>query len=414
MLHNVTDDEFRSPDRTIQRFFLKRFKKDSRKRSAWEHIYNHMDMKDFRLFEITDFVLDEDFIRWIFEEHPDDDNFWNNWLNQNPDKHLIIAEAKQILLFLKIEEEKISDQKLQSEVDRLLHTLQMQGQQFKKPARLFKISAKWRYAVASLLFISITGILYYIYSKQTLVQHDPYRYTSQISSRHLIENINTSNQRAKIALPDGSVVYLAPDSRISYSNSFDSTGIRDVYLSGEAFFSVVKNPERPFRVFSNEIITKVLGTTFTVRSYDIDSVIQITVKTGKVSVYTLTNNSTSREVASKKLGGILLTSNQQLVYAKIPQTFRKIIAESPSIIAPEVMDQKAAYEDVPLEEVFNQLSKAYGIDIVYDSELLKSCTVTADIRNESFYRQLDLVCEAVGARYELMDGQVVIQSKGCQ
>ena len=373
-----------------------------------------MDMKDFRLFEITDFVLDEDFIRWVFEEHPDDNNFWNNWLHQNPDKHLIIAEARQILLSLKIEEEQVPAQKLQSEVDRLLQTLQAQPQHSKKEARLFKISSKWRYAAASILMFAVAGILYYNYTKPTLVQQDPYRYTSQISSRQLIENINTSDQKAKIALPDGSIVYLAPDSRISYSNSFDSSSTRDVYLSGEAFFSVVKNPGQPFRVFSNEIITKVLGTTFTVRSFDNDSVIQITVKTGKVSVYTQTNNSKSREFASKKLGGILLTSNQQLVYAKIPQTFQKIIAESPSIIAPEVMDQKTAYEDVPLEEVFKQLSKAYGIDIVYDSEILKSCTVTADIRNESFYRQLDLVCEAVGARYELMDGQVVIQSKGCK
>jgi hypothetical protein len=79
-----------------------------------------------------------------------------------------------------------------------------------------------------------------------------------------------------------------------------------------------------------------------------------------------------------------------------------------------MIEQRMAYEDVPLEEVFSQLSLAYGIDIVYDSDLLKNCTVTADIRNETFYRQLDLICDAVGAKYELMDGQVVIQLKGCQ
>ena len=371
-------------------------------------------MKDFRLFEITDFVLDEDFIRWIFEERPDDKNFWNNWLKQNPDKHLIIAEARQILLSLKIEEEQLSGQKVQSEIDRLLQTLQLQPQQFKKPAFVFKISSKWRYAAASLLFIAVAGTLYYMYTRQPFVKEDQYRYISQVSSRRLIENINTSNQKAKIALPDGSFVYLAPESRISYSNNFDSSSTRDVYLSGEAFFSVVKNPERPFRVFSNEIITKVLGTSFTVRSFEKDSIIQITVKTGKVSVYTQTNSSTTKEVASKKLGGILLTSNQQLVYAKTGHTFQKIIAESPSMIVPEIINQKTAYEDVPIEEVFKQLSRAYGIDIIYDSETLRNCTVTADIRNETFYRQLDLVCEAVGARYELMDGQVVVQSNGCQ
>jgi len=372
-----------------------------------------MDMKDFRLFEITDFVLDEDFIRWIFEASSADNDFWDNWLNQNPGKHLIIAEARQILLSLKVEEDKVPDQKLQAEVDRLLQTIKMQSQPLKKQSTLFSISSKW-WAAASILIISAIGILYYRNGSQSVIAQDQYKYTSQISAQHLIENINTSQQIAKITLPDGSVVHLASQSRISYSNSFDSSLTRDVYLSGEAFFNVEKNPERPFRVFSNEIITKVLGTTFTVRSFEKDSTIQITVKTGKVSVYTQTNNKQSKEVASKKLGGILLTSNQQLVYSKAGQNFQKIIAESPFVIAPEVMNQKTGYEDVPLEVVFDQLSRAYGIDIVYDIETLKNCTVTADIRNESFYRQLDLVCEAVGARYELMDGQVVIQSNGCQ
>ncbi len=374
-----------------------------------------MDMKDFRLFEITDFVMDEDFSRWVLNNTPPEEEFWNNWLNQNPDKHLVIAEARKILQSLKVDQEPVSEQKLDFEVDRLMQTIQLQPQQEKRQAGIFQISYKYRwYAAAAVLIALVTGTLYFLNSSNGTSEKDRYIYKVQVSSRHLVENINTSDQKAKITLPDGSIVLLAPDSRISYSNSFDTLSTRDVYLSGEAFFTVVRNPERPFRVFSNEIITKVLGTSFTVRSFEKDSIIQIIVKTGKVSVYTQASNNSTKEIASKKLGGILLTSNQQLVYAKTGQTFQKIIAESPAVIAPEIMNQKMAYEDVPLEEVFSQLSKAYGIDIIYDSETLKNCTVTADIRNESFYRQLDLVCEAVGARYELMDGQVVIQSKGCQ
>ena len=374
-----------------------------------------MDMKDFRLFEITDFVMDEDFSRWVLNSTPADEEFWSNWLNQNPDKHLVIAEARKILQSLEVDQEPVSEQKLDFEVDRLMRTIQLQPQQEKRRERILRISYKYKwYAVAAVLIAFITGALYFINGSSGTAETDRYMYKAQVSSRHLLENINTSDQKAKITLPDGSTALLAPDSRISYSNSFDTLSTRDVYLSGEAFFTVVRNPERPFRVFSNEIITKVLGTSFTVRSFEKDSIIQIIVKTGKVSVYTQSGNNSTKEIASKKLGGILLTSNQQLVYAKTGQTFQKIIAESPAVIAPEIMNQKTAYEDVPLEEVFSQLSKAYGIDIIYDSETLKNCTVTADIRNESFYRQLDLVCEAVGARYELMDGQVVIQSKGCQ
>jgi type II secretory pathway component GspD/PulD (secretin) len=73
-----------------------------------------------------------------------------------------------------------------------------------------------------------------------------------------------------------------------------------------------------------------------------------------------------------------------------------------------------AYEDAPLEDVFNELVTDYGINIVYDSDLVKKCTVTADLRNETFYRRLDLICRAVGARYQVIDGQVVIQANGCE
>jgi len=50
---------------------------------------------------------------------------------------------------------------------------------------------------------------------------------------------------------------------------------------------------------------------------------------------------------------------------------------------------------------------------VYDNALLSKCTVTADLRNETFYKQLELICKAIGAEYEIIEGQVVIQSNGC-
>lgn len=369
-------------------------------------------MKDFRLFEITDFVMDEDFIRWVFENKPADEEFWRRWLNQNPDKHLIIAEAREILESLKIKQQELPDERVQLEIERLMQTIGPQS--IVKRSRPSFVYLRML-AAASIVLILMAAAGYYFFSgSKSNPSLSAYNYTSQVSSKQLVENTNTSYSHTKVLLPDGSVVTLAPDSRISYANSFDSSGTRDVYLSGEAFFSVVKNKNQPFRVFSNEIITKVLGTSFTIKSFEQDSTIKITVKTGKVSVYTQANTSAFRENDNNKLGGILLTANQQLVYAKLPQTFQKVIAESPSIIEPAVITNEMAYHDVPLQEVFEQLSKAYGITIIYDGDMLRNCTVTADIRNESFYRQLDLVCEAVGARYELMDGQVVIQSKGCQ
>ena len=54
-------------------------------------------MKDFRLYDIMDFVMDEDFIRWVQEKRPEDEVYWNNWLKSYPEKHLLVAEARRIL-----------------------------------------------------------------------------------------------------------------------------------------------------------------------------------------------------------------------------------------------------------------------------------------------------------------------------
>ena len=77
----------------------------------------------------------------------------------------------------------------------------------------------------------------------------------------------------------------------------------------------------------------------------------------------------------------------------------------PAEILPAAVQENMLFEEASLEKVFNQLSKKYGINIVYDHELLRKCTVTADLRTETFYRKLELICKAIGASYEIIDGQ---------
>jgi len=365
-------------------------------------------MKNFRLYDITDFVLDEDFIRWVHEKNSVDNAFWNNWLRQHPDKHLVIAEARQIVESIKIEQKVINEQEVEFEIERLLQTIYEQPRGY--ITRMVSVSAKkWWYA-AAVFIIAMTGIGYFFLNGRK--ESQKFAYATLTSSRHLIENVNTSNKPVTITLPDGSVIELASNSRVSYSNGFDSFSTRDIYLSGQAFFKVTKNPGRPFRVFANEIMTKVLGTSFTVRSFEKDATIQVTVRTGRVSVYSQAAANTKETVTPNKLDGIIVTPNQQLVYQKSEQKFQKILVESPLIIVQPAIDRSMVYEDTPVEKVFDQLSKYYGINILYDNELLKKCTVTADLTNETFYHKLDLICKAVGVGYEIVDGQVVIQTNG--
>ncbi len=367
-------------------------------------------MKDFRLFDLVDFTMDEDFIRWVYEKKTADEIFWNNWLTQHPEKHLVVAEAYRILESVRTKENVVSDADIQSEVEKLLQTIRIHAEEKTAPShRAF--TRIWWMAAASLIAILATG-WYFMHEKTA--QQNNIAYNIITAGKGLIEHSNTSSGRLAITLEDGTRIDLATNSRISYGKKLDSNGTRDVYLSGEAFFNVAKNASHPFRVFANEIVTKVLGTSFTIRSFEKDSVIRVTVKTGKVGVYAQASMNAREAVQPGKLGGIILTPNQQLVYEKAGQKFQRVLLENPEmVILHDLADLKTVYEEAPLEKVFRQLAKEYGINIVYDAELLKNCTVTADLTNESFYHKLDLISKAVGARYEVIDGQVVIESSGC-
>lgn len=367
-------------------------------------------MKDFRLYDISDFVIDEDFIRWVHEQREEDNLFWNTWLQQHPDKHLVIAAARRVVESIQFKQTSIDEQEVEQEVSRLLNTIAAQPAQPASRKGLV-ISRTWWYAAAALLLCT-TGI-WYFYGRTSTTQ--PFAYTSMVSAKQLIEHTNTSQKPLVLTLPDGSRLTLAAKSRVSYAPTFGSgdtatnTATRDVYLLGEAFFEVTKDPHRPFRVFANEIVTKVLGTSFTVRSFEKDTTIQVIVRTGKVSVY-----AQAATLATAKMSEIILTPNQQLVYERMAQKFQKVLLSNPAMVVPSANERSMVYDDAPLDKVFNDLSKAYGINIVFDSDLLKNCTVTADLANEPFYHKLNLICQAIDAHYELIDGQIVIESAGCK
>ena len=371
-------------------------------------------MKDFRLFDISDFVMDEDFIRWVYEKNKEDNDFWNNWLARHPQKNMAVAEARRILESIEMEQKTVNQTEVDNQVQRLLQTITEQEHSDYSIAETHSIHSfrKWWYAAASVIVIASAITIFYFLSKPG-TRAGEFAYTKQVSSRHLVENVNTSEKAITIKLPEGSTVQLAPNSRISYANDFDTTSTRDVYLSGEAFFNVTKNPSRPFRVYANEIVSKVVGTSFSVRSFEQDTIIQVTVRTGKVTVYSQTRE--KKSASMDKQGAIMVMPNQQLLYQKEDESFQKVLLKDPVMTEPMAVGVDRGNEDIPITTMLKNLTEAYEINIVFDAELLKHCTINAPgIKSESFYEKLDMICKAIGARYEIIDGQIIIQSNGCE
>jgi transmembrane sensor len=90
--------------------------------------------------------------------------------------------------------------------------------------------------------------------------------------------------RRSLLLPDGTHVWLNAGSRIRYDSDMLRKDTRTITLSGEAFFDVAKDKDRPFIIHTNKIAIKVLGTAFNVKAYPLDRVTETTLMGGSIEL----------------------------------------------------------------------------------------------------------------------------------
>src|SRR4029077_14541011 len=124
----------------------------------------------------------------------------------------------------------------------------------------------------------------------------------------MITKTNSGDHQEIVNLSDGSRVTMQPHSVLHYARKF-STDKREVYLQGEAFFRVAKNPSKPFLVYYNNLVTKVLGTSFNVNTNALTGNIEVSVKTGRVQVY-----ENKQLINDSKNKAVILTPNQKVIY----------------------------------------------------------------------------------------------------
>ena len=224
--------------------------------------------------------------------------------------------------------------------------------------------------------------------------------------------ITNSNQTPfTLKLDDGSEVTLQPSSEIRYPKTFGNQ--REVYLSGEAFFKVTRDSLHPFLVYSNEVVTRVLGTSFTVKAYKNEREITVSVRSGKVSVYTLTEDK-KPIVKLNEPRGLILIPNQQAIYQRDSQNVEKTLVEKPEIILAKPTLFKMQYDGAPVLKIFEVLEENYGVDFVLDEELLAECALTTSFTDEGLYERIEVICKAIGAQYEITNAVIFIESDGCK
>lgn len=361
-----------------------------------------MDELPVNCVTVEELLGNEAFRRWVLYKSPADRIRWQEWLHQHPDKRELYEQAVAVYLALEGTNPPMSDREVREKTARI--TSQFTG----SPDELSTGSIRplwsrlrWIAAASVLLaglwwqFQPVTSTLALTFRKQPKIDAPAGNDWKEVKNVAAVPMV--------VLLPENSSVLLYPYSRIRFRKT-TSAALREVYLEGEGFFEVSKNPAKPFVVYTSTLTTRVLGTSFQIRSFKKEATAFVKVKTGKVTVSPV-------DFPEKQT---LLTINEQLTLA--PNSVQVAKKEPVSPVAgekPDMLTQQFSYEFTPVTQIFDQLERTYHMPIICDRKLLQHCTFTGQLNDTPFPDKIRLICLTIESTCEVVNNQVIIHSKGC-
>jgi ferric-dicitrate binding protein FerR (iron transport regulator) len=203
--------------------------------------------------------------------------------------------------------------------------------------------------------------------------------TSRTTPAHaeMREMATAKGQRASMQLSDGTRVLLGVDSKLRFAEAF-GTRDREVFLTGEGYFVVTHNPNKPFVVHANGAVARDIGTAFDVRAYPGDRAIQVVVTTGQVALESGRLGAPRGPVLSRgELGRLERGSDHVTVH----------VVDTAAYLA--WRDGRMIFHDTPLADVLAQLHRWYDVDITLADSSIGTRPLTATFQGESITEILD-------------------------
>lgn len=180
------------------------------------------------------------------------------------------------------------------------------------------------------------------------------RLIKESTEEKLLTVLTRRGERRIVTLSDGSKIWLSPSSKFTFPIQFKNN-FRDVKLEGEAYFEVAKDKKHPFIIHSGEIDTRVVGTSFTIRSDKGQNQSDVTVVTGIVKVSVLAGQHAASE-------NVVLKPNQRAVFNRTAGILtRTSFPDAAAMLKRK--DGILTYNGTPIREVLRDFSRYYNLSI---------------------------------------------------
>jgi ferric-dicitrate binding protein FerR (iron transport regulator) len=288
-------------------------------------------VKDYARFSAKDFMMDEYFQSWVFDPGENTNSYWQSWLDENADKRTEVEEARTALLQLNFSAYHLPAEDVSQLWNRIRKTDAV-------PKRRASSKFLFLYGVAASLFILAVGSLFWV-KPQTIIEHK-----------------TAFGQTKTILLPDSSTVILNSNSSLRLNSNWATSGMREVWLDGEAFFSVVhKVNNQPFKVKTGkEVDIEVLGTTFNVYHRNQTKIV---LNSGRIQL-SLPSETTDKKIVMKP-GELVEYDEKKYVKRNVDPKMYTAWTEHNLVL-----------NRTSLREMIQMISDNYGIEVEVKESLL--------------------------------------------
>ena len=374
--------------------------------------------------QLSKYIENKNFIHWVFEPDEEMEAWWSRFENDHPEEKRNLWLARNVLLKFRTTNKKLSEDEkiiLFSRVLRQIEEKQRKG----KSRRL--ITGLLKYAAVALVFFSIGALIFY---KQN--QFDPQFLAQKLSEpvpesvarlirangQHIVLKENKSilhynsngklivnndtikseisklamksamnqliipyGKTSEIFLSDGTKVFINAGSRLVYPENFTGK-TREVFLVGEAYFEVKKDPAHPFIVQVRDLSVKVLGTHFNISAYPGDNVIETVLAEGKVRMEKINSGffDKATELFTNQMASFDVNTKETRV--------RTVIAENYTIWTAGILK----FESADLNRITKKLERYYNIRFKYVEPLLGGLRITGKMELKE---DRDEICDRI-------------------
>lgn len=341
---------------------------------------------DYSKFEAEDFASDEYFVKWV--KRPDGENnaFWTAWISKNPDSAQRIREAREIVLQLDFKPNMPPEGKFLEVWDKIVkadsnNVRPLPHVSIKTPIPEKQVRTRTlMYGIAASVTILIACVFIFIGIK--------FR-TQEISTAF--------GESRTVSLPDSTKVTLNSNSKISFSPpSLLSNGNREVYLEGEAFFSVVhKDNHAKFVVHTGELNVEVLGTKFNVNSRRGQTKVILT--EGKVRV---------NMMSDEKQTNLIMAPGEYIAFTKKGELTRKTVDANSYL---EWRNNRLVFVGTSLREIGQMLEDNYGYKVKFENDSIKNRKFTGSSSAVEINELLEKLSRVYDLKVEKNGNQIILK-----